>query len=169
MLRSLKKKKKEKIRISISKKTLKNNNQKYWKSVKSVRKNNFNTTSVVDGHIGNKNIANHFRNKFQTLFKNVPSSTYSIATLQYMIVLIVMLIMYVIRVSKKIQAIVTLLVKMMLKKLLQSLNLTKLMNVVLFCQIILFMVLICYIFIYRYYSAECYVMGMLPHHFYNHL
>ena len=33
MLRSLKKKKKEKIRISISKKTLKNNNQKYWKSV----------------------------------------------------------------------------------------------------------------------------------------
>ena len=52
LLRSLKKKKKKKIKIAISKKVLKNNN--YWKTMRAVRRNNFNTTNSVDGHIGGK-------------------------------------------------------------------------------------------------------------------
>ena len=50
-LRALKKRKKSKIRIAVSNKILKNNNNNCWKSIKSIRKNNYNTTSVVDGHI----------------------------------------------------------------------------------------------------------------------
>ena len=50
--------KKIKIKIAISKKVLKNNN--YWKTMRVVRKNNFNTTNSVDRHIGGKHIANNF-------------------------------------------------------------------------------------------------------------
>ena len=54
-----KNKKKKKIKILISKKVLKNNN--YWKTMRAVRRNNFNTTISVNGHIGGKHIANHFK------------------------------------------------------------------------------------------------------------
>ena len=49
---SLKKKKNKKIKIAISKKVLKNNH--YWKTMRAVRKNYFNTTNSVDGHIGGR-------------------------------------------------------------------------------------------------------------------
>ena len=77
-LRALKKKKQNKIRIAISKKALQDTNQRYWKSVKLLRKNNYNTTSTVDGHVGCKNIANHFQSKFKLLFNSVTSSSESL-------------------------------------------------------------------------------------------
>ena len=46
-----------------------------------LEKNKFNSTSVVDGHIGNTNIANHFKDKFESLFNSVPSSKESIASI----------------------------------------------------------------------------------------
>ena len=67
LLRSLKKKKIKKM--AISKKVLKNNN--YWKTMRAVRRNNFNTTNSFDGHIGGKHIANHFKQKIKTLFSSV--------------------------------------------------------------------------------------------------
>ena len=67
-----KKKKKKKIKIAISKKVLKNNN--YWKTMRAVRRHNFNTTNSVDGHIGGKHIANHFKQKIKTLFNSVGTS-----------------------------------------------------------------------------------------------
>ena len=81
LLRSLKKKKKKKkIKIAISKKVLKNNN--YWKTMRAVRRNNFNTTNSVDGHIGGKHIANHFKQKFKTLFNSVGTSDNKLSKLQ---------------------------------------------------------------------------------------
>ena len=80
VLRSLKKKKKKKIKIAISKKVLKNNN--YWKTMRAVRRNNFNTTNSVDGHIGGKHIANHFKQKFKTLFNSVGTSDNKLSKLQ---------------------------------------------------------------------------------------
>ena len=74
MLRLLKKKKNVKIRTAISQNILSSNNKTYWKNVKSIRKNNFNTTSTVDGHSGNVEISNHFQNKFESLFNSVNSS-----------------------------------------------------------------------------------------------
>ena len=65
LLRSLKKKKKKKVKMSISKNVLKNNN--YWKTLRAVRECNFNTTGSVDGHVGSKHIANHFKQKFNKL------------------------------------------------------------------------------------------------------
>ena len=50
LLRSLKIKEKEKNKDCNFKKVLKNNN--YWKTMRAVRRNNFNTTNSVDGHIG---------------------------------------------------------------------------------------------------------------------
>ena len=35
----------------------------YWKTLRAVRKNKFNTTGSVDGHVGSKHIANHFKQK----------------------------------------------------------------------------------------------------------
>ena len=46
----------------------------YWKKVECVRKNNFNTTSVIDGHIGDAEIANHFQDKFRNLYNSVPTA-----------------------------------------------------------------------------------------------
>ena len=63
-LRNLKKQKHAKIKSAVSRKVLKSSTKDFWKSVKSLRKNNFNTTSVVDGYIGNVEIANHFQKKF---------------------------------------------------------------------------------------------------------
>ena len=52
-----------------------NSNQgTYWKKVECVRKNNINTTSVIDGHIGDAEIANHFQDKFRDLYNSVPTA-----------------------------------------------------------------------------------------------
>ena len=52
-----------------------NSNQgTYWKKVERVRKNNFNTTSVIDGHIGDAEIANHFKDKFRDLYNSVQTA-----------------------------------------------------------------------------------------------
>ena len=39
-----------------------------------VRKNSFNTTSVIDGYIGDAEIANHFQDKFRYLYNSVPTA-----------------------------------------------------------------------------------------------
>ena len=39
-----------------------------------LEKNNFNTTSVIDGHIGDAEIANHFQDKFRDLYNSVPTA-----------------------------------------------------------------------------------------------
>ena len=39
-----------------------------------LEKNNFNTTPVIDGHIGNAEIANHFQDKFRDLYNSVPTA-----------------------------------------------------------------------------------------------
>ena len=80
LLRSLKKKKKKKVKMAISKNVLKNNN--YWKTLKAVRKNKFNTTGSVDGHVGSKHIANHFKQKFNKLFNSVRTSDIKLSNLQ---------------------------------------------------------------------------------------
>ena len=49
--------------------------------MKSIRKNNFNTTSIVDGQVGNANISNHFHHKFSSLFNNVKTSKKSLDVL----------------------------------------------------------------------------------------
>ena len=71
MLRSLKKKRLKNIKVAISKDSLTTNQGTYWKKVECVRKNNFNTTSVIDGHIGDSEIANHFQDKFRNLYNSV--------------------------------------------------------------------------------------------------
>ena len=73
MLRSLKKHKRQKTRIAISRKSLKSCPNKYWKSVKSIRKNEFNSTATVDDITGNINIANLFQSKFKLLYNSVQS------------------------------------------------------------------------------------------------
>ena len=78
LLRSLKKKKK--VKMAISKNVLKNNN--YWKTLRAVRKNKFNTTGSVDGHVGSKPIANHFKQKFNKLFNSVRTSDIKLSNLQ---------------------------------------------------------------------------------------
>ena len=80
LLRSLKKKKKKKVKMAISKNVLKNNN--YWKTLRAVRKNKFNTTGSVDGHVGRKHIANHFKQKFNKLFNSVRTSDIKLSNLQ---------------------------------------------------------------------------------------
>ena len=39
-----------------------------------LEKNNFNTTSVIDGHIGDAEVANHFQDKFRDLYNSVPTA-----------------------------------------------------------------------------------------------
>ena len=60
MLRSLKRERDKNIKIAISIHSLNTNQGTYWKKVECVKKNNFNTTSVIDCHIGDAEIANHF-------------------------------------------------------------------------------------------------------------
>ena len=72
--------KKKKVKTAISKNVLKNNN--YWKTLRAVRKNNFNTTGSVDGHVGSKHIANHFKQKFNNLFNCVRTSDIKLSNLQ---------------------------------------------------------------------------------------
>ena len=50
--------------------------------MKAVRKKNFNTTNSVDGHIGGKLIANHFKQKIRTLFNSVGNSDNKFSKLQ---------------------------------------------------------------------------------------
>ena len=81
MLRSLKKKRDDKIRVAISKETLQSSKDTYWSKVDSIRKNNFNSTSVIDGHTGDINIVNHFQNKFSHLYNSVPTATMKLNSL----------------------------------------------------------------------------------------
>ena len=80
MLRSLKKKRDDKIRVTISKETLQSSKDTYLSKVDSIRKNNFNTTSVIDGHTGDMNIANHFQNKFSHLYNQVKLRSRNLVT-----------------------------------------------------------------------------------------
>ena len=50
--------------------------------MRAVRKSNFNTTNSVDVHIGDKHIANHFKQKFKTLFNSVGNFDNKISKLQ---------------------------------------------------------------------------------------
>ena len=45
------------------------------KTLRAVRKNNFNTTGSVDGHVGSKHIANHFKKKINKLFNSVRTNS----------------------------------------------------------------------------------------------
>ena len=74
MLRSLKKEREKNIKVAISKDSLNFNQGTYWKKVECVRKNNFNTTSVIDSHIGDAEIANHFQDNFRNLYNSVPTT-----------------------------------------------------------------------------------------------
>ena len=66
--------------MAISKNVLKNNN--YWKTLRAVRKYNFNTTGSVDGHVGSKPIANHFNKKFNRLLNSVRTFDIKLRNLQ---------------------------------------------------------------------------------------
>ena len=66
MLRFLKKQRDDKIRVAISKESLQSSKDTYWSKVDSIRKNNCNTTSVIDGHTCDMNIANHFKTNLVT-------------------------------------------------------------------------------------------------------
>ena len=81
LLRSMKKQRDDKIRVAISKETLQSSKDTYWSQVNSIRKNTFNTTSVIDGHTGDMNIANHFQNKFSHLYNSVPTATMKLNSL----------------------------------------------------------------------------------------
>ena len=81
MLRSLKKQRDDKIRVAISKEALQSSKDTYWSKVDFIRKNNFNTTSVIDGHTGDMNIANHFQNKFSHLYNSVSTPTMKLNSL----------------------------------------------------------------------------------------
>ena len=66
--------------MAISKNVLKNIN--YWKTLRAVSKNNFNTTGSVDGHVGSKHIANHFKKKINKLFNIVRTSDIKLSNFQ---------------------------------------------------------------------------------------
>ena len=72
-LRSLKKKKQSEIKVSVSKRILKTRNTDYLKTVRNIRRRNFNSSLIVDGVLGNVNIAMHFQDTFYTLFNSVQS------------------------------------------------------------------------------------------------
>ena len=78
MLRSLKKQRDDKIRVAISKEALQSSKDTYWSKVDFIRKNN---TSVIDGHTGDMNIANHFQNKFSHLYNSVSTPTMKLNSL----------------------------------------------------------------------------------------
>ena len=73
MVRSLKKKKQGEIKVSVSRRILKTRNTDYWKTVRNIRRRNFNSSLIVDGVLGNVNITMHFQDKFYTLFNSVQS------------------------------------------------------------------------------------------------
>ena len=87
-LRALRKIKHSKTKQSISRGMLRNSPTTYWKStcairknnynstqvVDAIRKNNYNSTQVVDGTSGDANIANLFRGKYVSLFNSVEST-----------------------------------------------------------------------------------------------
>ena len=53
---------------------LRNSPTTYWKSTRAIRKNNYNSTQVVDETSGDANIANLFRGKYVSLFNSVEST-----------------------------------------------------------------------------------------------
>ncbi len=74
MLRALRKRKQQKVKLSVSKSMLRSSCTNYWKTSRAIRKHNYNTTSVVDGIHGDTQIANHFREKYSQLFNSVIST-----------------------------------------------------------------------------------------------
>ena len=52
---------------------MKTRNTDYWKTVRNIGRRNFNSSLIVDGILGNVNIALHFQDKFYTLFNSVQS------------------------------------------------------------------------------------------------
>ena len=73
-LRALRKIKHSKTKQSVSRGMLRNSPTTYWKSTRAIRKNNYNSTQVVDGTSGDANIANLFRGKYVSLFNSVEST-----------------------------------------------------------------------------------------------
>ena len=59
--------------ISVSKRIMKTRNTDYWKTVRNIRKRNFNSSLIVDGVLGNINIAIHFQEIVYTLFNSIQS------------------------------------------------------------------------------------------------
>ena len=67
LLKDLKKKIQSKIKQSVSKDLLRSDYKNYWKTVKSLRVNTYNSIPVVDGIHSGTDIANHFKNQYNTL------------------------------------------------------------------------------------------------------
>ena len=55
-MRALRKIKHSKTKQSVSRGMLRNNPTTYWKSTRAIRKNNYNSTQVVDGTSGDANM-----------------------------------------------------------------------------------------------------------------
>ena len=64
MLRSLKNKQHCEIKVSVSKRILKTRTTDYWKTVRNIRRRNFNSSLIVDGVIGNVNMLCIFQDTF---------------------------------------------------------------------------------------------------------
>ena len=73
LLKDLKKKKRSNIKQSVSKDLQRSDYKNYWKTVKSLRVNTYNSTPVVDGIHSGTDIANHFKNKYITIYNSVTS------------------------------------------------------------------------------------------------
>ena len=73
LLKDLKKKKQSKIKQYVSKDLLRSDYKHYWKTVKSLRVNTYNSTPVVDGFHSGTDIANHLKNKYNTLYNSATS------------------------------------------------------------------------------------------------
>ena len=64
MLRSLKNKQHCEIKVSASIRILKTWTTDYWKTVRNIRRRNFNSSLIVDGVIGNVNMLCIFQDTF---------------------------------------------------------------------------------------------------------
>ena len=73
-MRALRKITHSKTKQSVSRGMLRSSPTTYWKSTRVIRKNNYNSTQVVDGTSGDANIANLFRGKYVSLFNSVEST-----------------------------------------------------------------------------------------------
>ena len=61
------------MKQSVSKDILRSDYKNYWKTVKSLRVNTYNSTPVVDGIHSGTDFANHFKNKYNTLYNRITS------------------------------------------------------------------------------------------------
>ena len=73
-MRALRKNKLSEAKQSVLRGMLRNKPTTYWKSKRAIRKNNYNSTQIVDGTSGDANIANLFRCKYGSLFNSVEST-----------------------------------------------------------------------------------------------